>query len=201
MKRVVINFLGLAAIWIFAAQVDVSAQTGAVSGTRFGIGQDSIACTRALSLYQQDYQHRNFDDALVNWRRLWRDCPISSPNLTPQGALMYKHYIDRELNAARKDALIDTLMQVWERGIELRPQVRETYQTQMMQDMLRYLDTPENQHRLLEKLEDLMNTQKERTTAFIYANYMRIIFAQHREGKLSDEDLLDNYNRINDVIS
>ena len=196
------NFLGLVLLVIILfLTANVSAQTGAVSGTRFGIGQDSINCARALTLYDQDFRQRNYDAAIANWRILWRDCPQSSVNLTPRGADMYRHYISRELNQDRRSALVDTLLSVWERGIELRPQARANYQIQLLQDMLRFADTPENQPRIMSLLENIMETQKEQTTANVYANYMRIIFSQHREMMLSDEELLDNYNTVNDAIS
>ena len=180
---------------------NVSAQTGAESGTRFGIGQDSLNCVRALTLFDQDFRQRNFDAAIVNWRRLWRDCPLSSINLPLRGADMYRFYISRELNQDRRDALVDTLIMVWERGMELRPQARANYQIQFMQDLLRFANTPENQPKIMNLLEEIMETQKERTTAAVYANYMRIIFSQHRDLMLSDEELIDNYNTVNDAIS
>ena len=197
MKRI-IGFLGIAA-GLFAAAT-ASAQTGAVSGTRFGKGQDSITCVRNFSLYTSDFQLKNYDAAIVNWRKIWRDCPLSSINLTLQGAQMYKYYIDRELNQDRKNALLDTLWQVYEKGIVLRPQATN-YRQYMLEDMLKYADTPENQSKILKMLEETMVSQKEKTSALTYASYMKIIMQQNAAGKLSDEELLDNYNKISDLIS
>ena len=195
MKRVV-KFLGLAATSLLVV-MSASAQTAFVPN----YGSDPAMCQRFLSLYQQDYRQNNFDEAIINWRRVWNACPLSSPNLVPQGATMYKYYIDRELDQNRKNALIDTLFMVWEKGIELRPEVATTYQTQLMQDMLRYADTPENESKILSLLRTNIDTQRERAAPLTYVNYMRIRFTQNTERRLSDEELLDDYNTVSEILT
>jgi len=197
--KTVVKTLGVVA-GLFAV-MSVSAQTGAASGTRFGKGQDSITCVRNFSLFKTDFDLKNYDAAIVNWRKVWRDCPLSSINYTINGAQMYKYYIERELNPDKKNALIDTLMQVYEKGIALRPQAAANYRQYMLEDMLKYLDTPENQSKILKMLESQMSIQKENTSALTYASYMRIMIAQNAEGKLSDEDLLENYTKVSDLIT
>jgi len=71
----------------------------------------------------------------------------------------------------------------------------------MLEDMLKYADTPENQSKILKMLDEAMVSQKEKTSALTYASYMKIIMQQHTAGKLTDEELLDNYNKISDLIS
>ena len=164
-------------------------------------GSDPATCQRNLSLYDTDYKMKNYDAAIVYWRKLWSDCPLSSINLTLQGAVMYKYYIDRELNAEKKNTLIDTLMQVYEKGIELRPQAAANYQIAMMQDMLKYADTPENQPKILKMLEGIISVQKEKTSALTYASYWKIIFGQYTDGAINDEKFIDEYNKLTDLIS
>ena len=198
MNRIV-KFFGIVAVGLQVA-VNVQAQTGAESGTKYGKGQDSIRCVRNLSIYQSDFLLKNYDEAIVYWRKVWNECPLSSLNLTVQGAQMYRYYIDRELDSNKKAALIDTLLQVWERGIALRPQAAN-YPEYYVQDMQRYAGGSENQPKLLKMYENLMASQKEKTSPKTYAEYMNIIFSQNREGTLSDEDLLDTYNRVNDNLT
>ncbi|MDR1172474.1 MAG: tetratricopeptide repeat protein [Bacteroidales bacterium] len=199
MKKVV-KFFGLTAVSLFAV-VSASAQPGSVTGTKYGRGQDSLDCIRDLSLYQQDNRHKNYDAAIVNWRKVWKNCPNSSINLAAHGIGMYQFFIARELDQNKKKALVDTLMTVYERGMELRPQNKGNYLAGMAQDIIKYADTPENQPKLLKILEETMVTEKEKTTALTYANYMKIILAQNAAGKLSDEELLDDYTKVSDYIS
>jgi tetratricopeptide (TPR) repeat protein len=199
MKKVV-QFLGLVVAGVFA-MIPASAQPGSVTGTKYGKGQDSINCIRDLSLYQQDNRHKNYDAAIVNWRKVWKNCPTSSINLATHGIAMYQFFIARELDQTRKKALVDTLIMVYERGMELRPQKKGEYLAGMAQDIMKYADTPENQPRLLKIMEETMLTEKEKTSALTYASYMKIILTQNSAGALSDEELLDNYTKVNDYIS
>ncbi len=200
MKKKVYKFLGIVAVGLLSV-VSISAQPGSVTGTRFGRGQDSIDCIRNLSMYQQDYQHKNYEAAIVNWRKVFKNCPQSSANNVPRGITMYQYFISKELDQKKKSALVDTLMQVYEAGIKMRPQNKGTYLAAMAQDMMKYLDTPENQPKIMKFLEETMATQKEETSAIVYASYMNITIQQNSEGKLSDEQLLENYTKVSDNVS
>jgi tetratricopeptide (TPR) repeat protein len=199
MKKVV-KFFGLTAVSLFAV-ISVSAQPGSVTGTKYGKGQDSLDCITNLSLYQQDYRHKNYDAAIANWRKVWKNCPKSSINLATHGIAMYQFFIAKELDQNKKKVLVDTLMMVYERGMELRPQKKGEYLAGMAQDIMKYANTSENQPKLLTILEQTMETEKEKTTALTYASYMKIILAQNSAGKLSDEELLDDYTKVSDYIS
>ena len=199
MKKVV-KFFGVMAVGLFAV-ITVSAQPGSVTGTLYGRGQDSVDCVRNLSLYQQDFKHKNYDAAIVNWRKVWQNCPSSSVNNVPRGLVMYQFFIAKELDQTKRSALVDTLMQIYEKGIILRPQNKGNYLANMAQDMIRFANTPENQPKLLKILEETMATEKEKTSALTYANYMKIVLEQNAAGKLSDEDLLEDYTKVNDFIT
>ena len=164
-------------------------------------GSDPTTCQRNLSLYRSDYDHRNFDAAIVFWRKVWKDCPNSSINLAGHGIAMYQTFIARELDQNKKKALVDTLIMVYEQGMVLRPQNKGNLLTNMAQDILRFADTPENQPKLLEIWEETMITEKEKTLASVYANYMKKILEMNANGKLSDEELLEDYTKVSDFIS
>jgi len=186
------------------AMMNVQAQEGFVRD----FGSNPTLCQKNLMLYQSDYKEKNYDAAIVNWRKVWSDCPLGSPNLTLHGTIMYKHFIEIEtprrllqepLDKDKRNALIDTLMQVWEKGIKLRPEA-ESYKIGYAHDMRRYSSGPESQDKLLKIHKDLIDVQKERTTAVTYAHYISILFDQNRNGRISDEDFLDEYNRVIDQI-
>ena len=194
MKNVV-KFLGVVA-GMFVI-MNISAQTGFVPD----YGSDPTICQRNLSLYQSDFQQKNYEAAIVNWRKVWRDCPLSNPNVAVRGIAMYQTFIAKELDQSKKMALFDTLMMVYEQGMILRPQNKGNLLANMAQDIQRFADTPENQPRLLKILEETMILEKEKTTARTYASYMSIILAQNAAGKLSDEELLEDYTKVSDYIS
>jgi hypothetical protein len=96
MKNIV-KLFGFAAIGLFAA-TSTSAQPD--------YGSDPTTCQRNLSLYRSDYDHKNYDAAIINWRKVWADCPQSSPNLLLHGTNMYKAFIAKELDQNKKKALV-----------------------------------------------------------------------------------------------
>ena len=177
--------------------MNASAQTGFVPD----YGSEPTICQRNLSLYQSDFQQKNYDAAIENWRKVWRDCPLSNPNIAVRGIAMYQYFIGKELDQKKKLALFDTLMMVYEKGMILRPQNKGNLLAAQAQDIQKYYDTPENQSRLLKILEETMILEKEKTTARTYASYMNIILTQNAAGNLSDEELLDDYTKVSDYIS
>ena len=198
--KTIVKFFGVVAAGLFIVTT-VSAQRN-MSGPIFGKVKDSVACVINLSLYQQDFQHQNYDAAIVNWRKVWKDCPESSVNLANYGITMYRSFIAKELDQNKKKALVDTLMQVYEKGMILRPQNKGNLLALMSDDMLKYYgDSPENKLKLLKVMEETMNFEKEKTLASVYANYMKIILEMNAAGQLSDEELIDNYTKVSDYIS
>ena len=197
--KTIVKFFGVVAVGLFFVTTALAQRN--MSGPIYGKVKDSIACVVALTLYQQDYQHRNFDAAIDNWRKVWRDCPESSVNLANHGIAMYQTFIAMEVDQNKKKALVDTLLQVYEKGMILRPQNKGNLLTTMAQDIEKFANTPENQPKLLKILEEVMSLEKEKTTARTYATYMDIILKQNAAGELADEELLDDYTKVSDYIS
>lgn len=180
----------------------MNAQTGIESGTKFGKGQDSIDCVRALSLYQSDYKAKNYESALPNWRHVWNNCPKASVNLgVPHGTTIYKYMIAKELNPTKQAALVDTLMMIYRRTIELRPTKKGEFTIQMAQDMVKYTEDNPDKTAVLKLLSDCIFNQKDDAPAIIYASYMNILLKQNVEGSLSDEDLLETYTLVSDKLN
>ncbi|GAJ09018.1 unnamed protein product, partial [marine sediment metagenome] len=60
-KRITTFFL----VILFAVlSLQVFGQKGVEDGSKFGHGEDSIHCIKNLSLYDQYYRQKNFEDAL-----------------------------------------------------------------------------------------------------------------------------------------
>jgi tetratricopeptide (TPR) repeat protein len=161
-----------------------------------------VDCVKYLSLYQQDFKNKDYASAIVFWRHVFKNCPNSSVNNVPRGIAMYQYFISRELNPNAKSALVDTLMLVYEAGIASRPQKKGEYLASMAQDMQKYLEnTPATQKKILKVLEASMVTDKENTLPVTYATYMKLSIDLNGAGNLSDEELLDNYTKVSDLLS
>jgi hypothetical protein len=49
----------LIVIGLVISIAQANAQTGADSGTKYGVGEDSIRCVKNLSLYNEDFRNKN----------------------------------------------------------------------------------------------------------------------------------------------
>lgn len=199
MKKIVFC-LSVLTLSLYCA-IDLLAQPGAVTNTRFGRGQDSIDCIRNLSLYQEDYRQNNYAAAIVNWRKVFKNCPQSSANNVPRGINMYQYFISRELDATKKQGMLDTLMMIYEYGNQVRPRDKGRNLTLMAQDLIRFANTPENQSKILKLLEESMTIEKEKTLAITYASYMKQSLEMNAAGQLTDEQLLDNYTKVSGFLT
>ncbi len=108
----------LIAVFAMTSVFQAFAQKGSVDGSVYGKGEDSINCVRNLSLYGEFYKHDNFTDAIVPWRKLYRDCPASRESLYANGVNMYKAFIEIAKDPAVKAALCDTIMMIYDQRIK-----------------------------------------------------------------------------------
>jgi tetratricopeptide (TPR) repeat protein len=179
--------------------MSVSAQRG-VAG-RYGKGQDSVNCVRSLSLYQEDFRNKDYESAIVNWRYVFKNCPQSSINNVPRGITLYQYFIAKELNPVVKQALVDTLIMVYRAGILQNPQKKGTYLATMAQDMTKYMDDkPETQKKILDVMMECMVSEQENTPARTFADYMRVTLKLNSDGALTDEELMENYTKVSDIL-
>jgi tetratricopeptide (TPR) repeat protein len=93
-------------------------QKGIDDGSLYGKGEDSLRCLRNLSLYSEFYKHDNFNDAIVPWREIFRECPSSRESLYANGVNMYKAYLEAEKDPLRRTAFCDTIMMIYDQRIK-----------------------------------------------------------------------------------
>ena len=98
--------------------VSVSAQTGAQDGSRFGKGEDSLRCIKNISLYEPYAKAKNYKDALEFWELAYTECPASSKNLYIYGVKIVEWQIANEKDPAKRKALVDKLMGVYDQRIK-----------------------------------------------------------------------------------
>ncbi|MFC2090442.1 tetratricopeptide repeat protein [Bacteroidota bacterium] len=117
MKRV--NFRSIVVL-VFSMLVFAPAisQKGVEDGSKYGHGQDSINCLMNLSLYSEFYKHKNYNDAIGPWRRVFNECPAASEKMYVDGVSMYKQFLSGEKNPDVADAYVDTIMMIYDRRME-----------------------------------------------------------------------------------
>lgn len=115
MKKVVFSVVLGALMSLFMAE-GAQAQTEAAKKLP-KYGEDSVKCVMKLSLYREFAKQDNYADALNSWRWVFFNCPISSQNIYIDGVKMTEWRITQSENNEEKQALIDTLMMVYDQRI------------------------------------------------------------------------------------
>ncbi len=86
---------------------------------KYGTDSSSrVHCAMNISLYSEFYKQKNYNDAVNSWRKVFNNCPKASKNTYIKGANIYNNLIIREKDKTKKEALIDTLMMIYDQRIE-----------------------------------------------------------------------------------
>lgn len=94
------------------------AQKGVDNGTKYGSGEDSIRCIQNISLFIPYAKAGNFKDAYEFWKIVYDECPASTKDVYLYGVKIVDWEIQNEKDPAKKAALIDKLMEVYDKRIQ-----------------------------------------------------------------------------------
>ena len=93
------------------------AQKGVDNGTKFGSGEDSVRCITNISLFVPYAKAGHFKDAYEFWKIVYDECPASTKDVYQYGVRIMGWKIAQEKDAAKKKALIDDLMAVYDKRV------------------------------------------------------------------------------------
>ena len=92
--------------------------SGALKNTPPRFGEDSATCVRNWSLYSEFFRQRNYKAAIDPWRWMFFNCPMATENIYIHGATLVKFMLTNETDPIRQQALVDTLMMVYDQRIQ-----------------------------------------------------------------------------------
>lgn len=187
--------LSLLPISTILAQETEDNSSSVAKGPKYG--SDSATCVMHLSLYREFYKQKNFKDAFPHWRWVFRSCPLASQNVYIDGVKMVSARIDEAKDAAKKEALIDTLMMVYDQRITYFN--REGYVLgRKGTDLYTYRpDKTEQIYQILKKSVDLSGNKSE-GGPLVY--YFRSIIGMVDLQKLDKSAIVDGYDQISQII-
>jgi len=190
----------LALVAGIAVKSDVAAQ-----GKYGATPEDSAKCIMNLSLYSEfykqwkssGYKNAAINDAYGPWRIVFLTCPSARLGTYVDGVKMLQHYIKREKDADKKNALIDTLMMVYDARIEnfgkegfvLGRKGVDLYQ-------LRIKDYEEAYDILTRSVE----LEGENSYPDVLVFFMRATKKMIDEGKIEEGMIFDNYDISTKII-
>ena len=159
-------------------------------------GKDSINCVKNLSLYSEFYKQKNYADAIVPWIVAIAECPRASKNLFIHGEKIMKYRIKLEKDATVKQALVDTLLMLYDQRIELYGQ-KGFVLGRKGNAIMTY--RPAKFEEAYYCFEESFNLRGKKTEAQILVLFMQTTDALYKSEKIAKEKVVENYGKVADV--
>ena len=191
MKRIVL-LISVAAISLFASST-LSAQGK--------FGPDSAECIKYLSYYTEYYKQKNYDSALPNWRQAYKLCPPTARySLLSDGTTLLKRVLQaNSKNPIYKEALIDSIMKIYDERIQYWPKYATSSLNNKALDMYNYIkDDPE---KLYEGLTTAVTELGKDARPNLYLFQMNTAVDLYKNGKLDPETVINIYETAVNTIS
>jgi tetratricopeptide (TPR) repeat protein len=157
-------------------------------------GKDSaerVECAKNISLYSEFYKQQNFKDAVKPWREVYRHCPQASKNTFIKGATIYKNLIALEKNDANKDKLIDTLLMVYDKRIEVFGD-RGPVLSYKGADLYGYKGDA-SAELVYPMLKEAMQLEGQESKAAVVTIYMQTAVALYKTSKIEGAEVIEAY--------
>ena len=191
MKRIVL-LISVAAISLFASST-LSAQGK--------FGPDSAECIKYLSYYTEYYKQKNYDSALPNWRQAYKLCPPTARySLLSDGTTLLKRVLQaNSKNPIYKEALIDSIMKIYDERIQYWPKYATSSLNNKALDMYNYIkDDPQ---KLYEGLTSAVTELGKDARSNLYLFQMNTAVDLYKNGKLDPETVINIYETAVSTIS
>lgn len=166
---------------------------------------DSISCGKNYSLYSLSYKKRMYDYALEPWRYMFVNCPDVTVSIYSDGVGLYNHYIKKETDETKKQALIDTVMMIYDQRIKYFGD-HPKYPTGWIKgrkglDIVRYRrNQPEALLEAMVCFETSYDQMKVKMEPLVALNWLQCANALSKSNKLSNEQLLAIYFDVDGVV-
>lgn len=179
-------------------------QKGYEDGSRYGHGEDSVQCVRNYSLYREYYKQKNYKDALPYWRIVMKDCPKVTKSIYQHGAAMYKFYIiqaQNNNNNELKNALVDTLLQVYDQRIKWYPKDKANVLGYKANDILRFKSSDIT---CVKKAYDFsgqsIDVSKTKASKSVIQTYMTTTLTLFENKEIGETEVVQNYAKTMDIL-
>lgn len=160
-------------------------------------GADSAECVKNLSLYREYMKQKSYNDAIIGWRYVIKNCPQASLNTFVDGTTLITNKIETTKDAAKKEKYIDTLFWVYDTRIQAFG--REAYVLgRKSVDILRF--RPNEAQMAYDASKKSFDGQGDKTEAAPLGIYFQSALMLLKENKLTQAEALDVYNKVSEVL-
>ncbi len=105
-------------IVIVAVMVLMAGHTANAQSKYGDTPEDSVACLSNVSLYQEFFKQKSYEQCYEPWREVLKHCPRFSKSIYQRGVTIMKTMINKAENAEQRNAYIDELMAMYDQRIQ-----------------------------------------------------------------------------------
>ena len=177
-------------------------QTGRESGTKYGLGQDSMDCVLNHQTYRAEVRNRKYSAALPTWRKVYAACPAATKYVVVDGANIFLDLIAKEKDEAKKAAYVDTLVDIYKTRLELYPADEITVKGYMGMDLYSHHPRKDVNMRkdIRSSLDVFLNDKKDKATAREISAYFSTLVELYTEGEATADEVFASYDKYNKLV-
>lgn len=201
MKRQFLSVLFVYLLVAVVAGTQVNAQAN--KGPKYG--QDSVTCITNISLYREffkqwkssKYQSGALHDAVVPWRYVFNSCPAARQSTYVDGIKMYQYFVKGAEDETSKQALIDTLMMIYDQRIQYFGKKGANLGRKGV-DLYKY--RPEATEDIYGTLKESVELLGNKSTSAALVYYFRATTKMAKEGKIDNSVIVDTYDQVMNIV-
>ena len=164
-------------------------------------GPDSAECIKYLSYYTEYYKQKNYDSAIPNWRQAYKLCPPSSRyTMLSNGTTLVKRLIQQNSkNPIYREALIDTLMTIYDQRVEFWPKYATSSLNNKALDIYNFMK--KQPVKMYNGLTEVISINKEETTPNVFLFQVNTAIDLYKDGLMDAEAVISAYETATQYLA
>jgi len=172
-------------------------ETNRTSGdTIYGANPEN--CKINLSLYIEFYKQKKFKEAYLPWSIVFRECPKSSKNIYIHGTEIVWNKINKTTDASLKLKYGDTLLMIYDQRIKYFGEEGKNLGRKSIDFFKLY---PKKKSEALQMMLKSIDLEGSNSDTAIISTFFQIATDLQKEKSVTDEQLLEYYNKTTEIIS
>lgn len=170
--------------------------------TQGGSGDVPEECLKNYSLYYEFYKHKNYQDAINPWRKLYRQCPEWKESTFAYGVNIYRYFLEKEQDPVKIAAYADTMMMIYDKRAELYPRNKGDILGRKGVDLLRYRrnDGPDYIKEGYDILKESVAIEKDNSSPVVLTTEISAGISLFLNDMLEGEDLINSYVTATEIL-
>lgn len=155
-------------------------------------GKDSLETLKQISVYREFFKQENYDAAMESWRYVFINAPCAREQTHLDGIVLYKRLIKAETVKVKKEALIDTLLLIYDTRFEYykNPAILGRKGT----DLLIY--RAGDNTKIYETFKQAIDLGGNDAEFFILSNYFKTVLKEFASNKITKEQAFEEYEKL-----